>query len=346
MGRRKAPTLLATSLLAGACPGPSHPDQPSGAVAAAPGDADALRADALTHDRFARRTLYTWTTRDQLKEIRRGKRLLLREISPTRGASYVDQVLYGLAQGGDPLAKILWTTTYAKMRFAWHAPWATRLGWEGEDYGRELIRITLEPDAIIVHLSTARGFVGARDLNNQPVPLDKVIATPRRIAAIYFVSEAGAGKHGNFPDPTATYRELVLCNESMIESWVIGGDEIELEAEREAARLEALARHLRSRPGPPPATPPIAAAWARPAPTPEGAYAAALAFANAKYRLDPDALEALAALMRSTPKRAAFTGGTEAVRFPGVGTARGEPRVFDRRSGTYGGGTYAGPGRP
>ena len=341
----KRTVLVASTLIAGAgaSSGPARPAPTSGSRAAVRADADALAADALTHDRYVRRTLYTWTTAAQVKEIRRAKRLLLREESPTRGASYIDQVLAAMT-AVDPLAKLLFSTGYAKMRFAWHAPWATRLGWEGESYGRELVRVTLRSDAIVVALSTGRGFFDARDMENRRIPIDKAIATPRRIAAIYFVSEKGAGRYAMFPEPTETYRELVLCNEAMIESWAIGGEEIEREIEREATALEAFARHLRTRPAlpadiaPPAAWRALAADAARP---PERAYAAALAFANAKYRLDPDALEALAAVMRSTPKRPAVTGGGD-VEFS-VGTARGEPRVRPgKKPGTFGG-TFATP---
>jgi hypothetical protein len=90
-----------------------------------------LARDVVTHDRFARRTLYTWTTKDQIEELRTTRQLLSRDESPAHGASYLDQVLYTLAQRGDPTAALLYTTAFAKMRFAWHAPWATRGGFDG-----------------------------------------------------------------------------------------------------------------------------------------------------------------------------------------------------------------------
>ena len=68
------------------------------------------------------------------------RKLLVRETSPANGASYYEQVVHALAQHGDPIAKLLDTTTFAKSRFAWHKRptitmpvpssfWWTRVRW-------------------------------------------------------------------------------------------------------------------------------------------------------------------------------------------------------------------------
>lgn len=345
MAKRRRTAVVAGSLLAGACGPPAPPRPEPAAVARDPRAAAvaALARDALYHREHGRRTLYTWTTEEQVQELRRARRLLVREESPEHGASYLEQVIHALAERGDPLAALLDSTGYAKMRFAWHAPWATRAGWPGEHYGDRLIRVTLRAQAIVLSISTASGLVEAHDLAGRSIAAADALAAPDRIAAIYFVSDPAAVLPG-LPPAATTYREVALCNEAMIESWATGTPEIARELEANAAALEALARYLRTRePWTEPAPPQVRHAWIEPVPDggPEHAFRAALAFDNRNYRLDPDALEALAKLLRATPMTPAVSGGGDAL-FAGVGVPRPAPRVVPPKkrrvpaSATYG----------
>jgi hypothetical protein len=346
--RRGRTVMVATSLLAAGCNAPTEKPVAVEAtpVERAPSATDAiavLARDAVTHDRFARRTLYTWTTGDQIDELRRSRQLLVRSESPARGATYVEQVLHALAERGDAVATLLDTTTYARSRFAWPSPWATRGGWPGEDYGDHLIRVTLKPDAVVLALSTSTAAFVARDLDNVAVPLADVIAHPERIAAIYFVSDGAAGSR-NLPLTGSVYREYVLCNEAMIAGWSVGTDEIAHELDVEARTLETLVRYVQSSPAPRAFI--TRTAWAavdRRDNRPERAFAAALALDSVRYRLDRDSLAALARMLRDTPKPAAFEGGGTAT-FPGIGPRRSTPRVVPVARGSYGGtfGSYGG----
>ena len=330
--------IVATSLLSG-CGAPAAPElSPQASTPTAPehptGAARAVVDDALYHDRFARRELYTWTTSDQIAELRRGSRLLVRDESPLSGASYLDQVLHALARRGDPVATLLYTTPFANMRFAWHAPWATRFGWSpGEAYGDRLIRVTLKPDAVIVSLSTATGTFAARNLANEPVALPAVLAHPDRIAAIYFVSVAGPAAPG-LVQPKATFREFALCNESMIESWEVGTDRISALVAANAAALDHVVRYLATKPAL--TWNKASLAWPGPAPNPtaELAFAAALAFESPMYRLDADALAAHARALRATPTEAALRGRGTTTYVPGP--ARKPPRIVATTDPTFG----------
>jgi len=343
--RRKRTTILATSLLAG-CGLPAQPETRQHVVEPAQQDpaveaAAALARDALHHDRFARGTLYTWTTGDQIDELRRSKLLLVRDESPVNGASYVDQILYILAQRGEPLAKILYTTPFAKMRFAWHTPWATRAGWPNEQYGDQLVRVTLKAEAIIVSLSTATGTFEARNLLNETIPLASVVAKPERIAAIYFLSDGHVGTAKGLPRPTATFREVALCNESMIESWEVGTARIHDELATNARALDAMVRYLRTMPTAAPTV--VADAWAKATPNagPERAFAAALALDSPRYHLDHLGLAQLADQLRATPTPAPFEG--RGATFT-AGTVRNPPRIVPRKMDTYA--TYYRPVSP
>jgi hypothetical protein len=341
-GMARWPTLIAILLAACGSSSPSTRDEGEAPVVerGRPDPATkanaALAQDALYGGDYARRTLYTWTTREQVDELRKTKQLLVRDESPLHGATYYEQVVHALATRGDAIARLLDTTAFAKSRFAWHAPWATRRGWPGEDYGDQLVQITLRPESYVLALSTRDAAFTATDLKHAPVALADVAAHPERIAAVYFVSDVD-DPAATIPRPSATFREVVVCNESMIESWAVGTDDIASELAREAAALDKLARALHAASAPPD---PIAVAgvWAAAADAkdrrPERAYAAALALDSPNYRLDPDALAALARLLRTTPRPAALTGGGTAM-FPGTGTVRPPPRVVPRSTASY-----------
>ncbi len=307
----KVEALVAGTLLVGGCSEPRPAPAPIAATVPAPtselATAAALWQTPVTSAAFARRTFYTWTTDDQIAELRAGKVLLSREESPEHGASYYEQVVHALA-ARDPLAKLLDTTTFAKSRFAWPAPWATREGWTNEHYGDQLVRVTLRPDAIILALSTATGAFEARSLDGAAAD---PLAHPERIAAVYFAVEPERPFARGIPRNRSAYREYVLCNEAMVQSWTVGTGDIADALAADAAALEALAHFLTTNHAPPELA---------------GQYAAALALDNPNYALAPATLATIARHLRETPKPAPLEGGGHAV-FPGMGTARKPPRV-------------------
>lgn len=260
----KVEALVAGTLLVGGCSEPRPAPAPIAATVPAPtselATAAALWQTPVTSAAFARRTFYTWTTDDQIAELRAGKVLLSREESPEHGASYYEQVVHALA-ARDPLAKLLDTTTFAKSRFAWPAPWATREGWTNEHYGDQLVRVTLRPDAIILALSTATGAFEARSLDGAAAD---PLAHPERIAAVFHV------RTGRDVDPK--FREYIVCNEAMV-TWSIGTPEIRAELVAERALLVALHAQLSSS---------IANSWR-----------VTLAFFSARYRLTAGNLDAI-----------------------------------------------------
>jgi hypothetical protein len=337
MTTRKA--ALATSLLVG-CGSATQP--PSPVVARPDPDpvdrltdlARLLAADAVHHDKFARRTLYSWTTGDQIEDLRRTKRLLVRDESPTNGASFVDQVLYLLSLRGDPVAQKIYTAPFAKMRFAWPSMWATRAGWPNEHYGDHLIRISLKAEAWIAYLSTATGAFVVHDLDHKVIPQDQVLAKPERIAAIYFVSDASVAPAPGIPRPTASFREYAVCNESMIEWYEVGTVRLAGEVDRAIALIDALAKHAgKYRPG----DAPTAGAWhAAPDGSVRGNYRAALALDSWNYRFASDAFVALAAKLRATPKLAdaAAIKGAPSVPFA-AGPTRNPPRIVRAPHDTF-----------
>jgi hypothetical protein len=284
------------------------------AAAASPPTSLAVEARELLapyvviHPKPARRTLYTWTTRDQIDELARDRVLLTRTESPDRGASYYEQRLAMRQAEGDRLAVALHDPAFAKARFAWASPWPTILGWEGEQWGDELISVVLRPQAWIVVFRTARKSFEVIDLDDKPVPLATALANPGRIGAVYFVND----DPGSFV-PRGTYgvmrrmacREYVLCNEKMIESWSARSPVERTALETSARAIDALADWVAEQKKPPAIArldSAALAAWnAQPGADPLETYEASLAMPNEFYQPNGWGLRALAKRLREAP---------------------------------------------
>lgn len=323
---RAAATLeagVAASLVLGklSCPAGSPSPSPQGQAASvtvppAPRESEALpllRKDVVLHTAPARRRLFTWTTRDQIVELARDKVLLTRTVSPIHGPAYYDQVVADRAAAGDALAQKLHTAVFARSRFAWPSPWPTLQGWPGETYGEELIAVALKAEAWTLKLSTSKPGWEAFDLDNRPVAIADVLLHPERIGAVYFVHDSparGYARTNAGPAERAAYREYVLCNEAMIESWSIGDKLNAVTIEASANAMERLAAELPSRAPRPPSVEAwnaevATAVW----PGPEAiaaldqTYEAAISFPNENYLLTPENIRALARRLRGITVR-------------------------------------------
>jgi hypothetical protein len=272
-----------------------------------------VRAQGVFSARAARRTLYTWTTREQIDELLRDRVLLTRSVSPVHGPAFYDQVVSQRAGAGDALAQKLRTPGFARARFAWPVPWATILGWPGETYGDELIEVELKPTAWIAKLVTGKPGWEVVDLDDRPVPLDEALLHAERIGAVYFVHDTpakGYARTSAGPAERAGFREYVLCNESMIASWQVGAPRLAQVIEGSAELVEALRRELPAEPAPQRPVDDwnaavVASVW--PATEVNGslerAYEATLSFPNENYVLTVERLDALARKLRAVVVR-------------------------------------------
>jgi hypothetical protein len=128
---------------------------------------------------------------------------------------------------------------FAKGRYGWPEPWATRMGWPGESYGGNLLRIVLRPEAWLVVI--AHGSLRVLDLQNQPIELATALASPERLGAIlYNKDEFEDGPQcGSFGGGTGGYREFIVGNLAMVEQWSLSTQEIR---DRLSANLAQLTR--------------------------------------------------------------------------------------------------------
>lgn len=307
----------------------------------------ALRRDAVSHDSPPPRVVFTWTTAEQLEALKAGERFLSREESPTRGPSIFDLVVQRLAGAGDPAAGLLREPRFRRARFAWSAAWPTLRGWEGETYGDRLLRVVLRPEALVLRLHARRGFLGAAELSGRAVPITEVTAHPERLAAVLFVQDFGPG-YGSMlgsAAETALYREVVLVNEAMLESWESGTDAIDRELDRSVDLVTAFRGYLAS--GCVRSLPTVSAlaAWglAGDEEDPVRAWYRALSIAGSRYDPSVPVLDALLAALgrvprgspRVTPLPTAAALAAPAVTAPAPAPARRPPpsRPPQRRQG-------------
>jgi hypothetical protein len=190
---------------------PAVPD--AGAVNEDP----SIEALARPYARRDPRVLYTWTTSEQLAELKSGSAVLSRDRSKAQGHANVDHYLslhaYRKSTARTPLAwtaGVLFRAAFARKRFAWTTALGTVRGLGGAPYGTVLMRITLRPEAIHVNV---RGATFAADGKN--LPMSDLARYAPRIGAAFF--------------DTHEYREYIVLNESMIAEIAVGTPEIEKE---------------------------------------------------------------------------------------------------------------------
>ena len=138
------------------------------------------------------------------------------------------------------LAEVLVNQVFVKARFAWTNPWATVLGFPGETYGNQLLRIELKPDAWIARYDAAGGL-RVFDANNEQVPIETALANPERIGAIYYQSQAesNTGYCGTFSRGGVGFREFALGNIDMVERWSLATPEIVERLQSDIDELQA-----------------------------------------------------------------------------------------------------------
>jgi hypothetical protein len=179
----------------------------------------------------ARLDVYLQLTDAEAEELKQ-TRTLLGKPAPVGGVvppltSLLNQLLINASAAQRPLIAEL-AARFKVTRATWPNPWALRLLEHPASEHMNPLRVSFKAEAWIVRILD--GTVAVVDVNNVPLALDAVAATPERIAAIYYVLDdhtPGA--------PTSCEngrRELALGNEAMVEQYSLRTPEI-------LARLDA-----------------------------------------------------------------------------------------------------------
>jgi hypothetical protein len=267
-----------------------------------------MAAFEVRHDDFARRTLYSWTTPDQVRELRENPALLTRAATAEGQPGRAAEVIRAHAQS-DQLAALLAQPRFENKRFGWSNAWATLRGFGGEKYGDHLLRISLREQAWLGRLIVSRDGQlewAFADIHGNAVASADVLGAPERLAAVYFVDLRGAGC-GTLGAIGSAFREYFLCNEAMLESYALYTSEIRDEIARSISALAGLRQalldgHCSSAEY---CWPDVAlaewsaAAAAEPALGPS--YLAALAFPSADYSPTPANIAELVTLLGQLP---------------------------------------------
>jgi hypothetical protein len=246
--------------------------------------------------------VYSWTTPEQIEELRQDPRLLSRTVSPVFGRTAFELALTRhAATTDDPISDLLVRPGFARQRYAWNEPWATSRGLGGEVWGSELLRVELRPESWVGTFDrTASRPWRFVDLAGEPVSQAQVLQHPERIAMVLHNHPPGdlTGALGTYARPMAAFREYVLVNEQMIARWSYGTEEIRTEVAAAARALHDTAPRLPRRLEDPQALlAELPKAWKREAPDlaePVSCWVANLALAGAEYLPSPETAHALA----------------------------------------------------
>lgn len=246
-------SIIDIALTAGAPGGPPVPP----CVPATSTD-PVFKAQVLISRLPAVREFFSWTTDEQAAALRTDRVLFSKSEQEGAGPGYAFTYLSQFASNAQDvqqrdeegeLARLLGNgDLFAKKRYAWSEPWATRMGWPGEEYGNNLLRIVLKPEAWLVVVDN--GELSVFDLDNMPVTLADALAQPERIGAILFVkgaSEGGPGC-GTFSNGSNGYREFILGNLAMVEEWSMGTQQIRDRLQANIADLTRFFGQMRSCP--------------------------------------------------------------------------------------------------
>lgn len=190
----------------------------------------------------AQRVLYSWTTEAQIAELRQNPTLLTRTLTENGDPGTLWTDLQNRATNGSNSARFLVQARYAKSRFGWVSP----VGFahvNGRDfpYGDRLLKITLRPEALV---ALVRDFdILFVDMNNQQVAFEVPNGAPERLGAIFYDNGQACGEF----DAPGTYREYLIPNEAMIESWEVATAAIQATVQQTSKAIDDFDGILTSR---------------------------------------------------------------------------------------------------
>ncbi len=206
--------------------------------------AQTIEQRIVTDDDFARDDLYSWTTRENALALRRERTILVATATSGDGPTPFNRALKTVAKRSDAhgaVASLLREhKNLQRRRYAWTSPFATARPRGKRSYGTHLIRIRLRKEGWTGHFEPGKRkpfrFVNA---SGDAIPLAKVLERPEKIAAIFHTRKP--------PAVPEAFREYVLCNRDMIQSWSIGTKKIAERVRQESTMLRTLALFKRVR---------------------------------------------------------------------------------------------------
>jgi hypothetical protein len=197
----------------------------------------------------ARPELFAWATDEQAAALRADQVLF----PPNAHTDPVAATLQGLTANGDPTGQIatVLSASLGSARVAWPEPWAVRIGPEGEDPGKNLIRIVLKPEAWVAVVEN--GTIEVLDMQNQRVQSADAAAAPERLGAIVHQRDGFEGGPqcllNGVPGGTGVgFREFIVSNLGMVQEWSLGTEQIRAHLQSNIDDLSTFLTRTRSCP--------------------------------------------------------------------------------------------------
>lgn len=267
------------------------------------------------------RALYSWTTLQQAQELLTGVPLLSRTERPGSGPGYaleyVRTVYVPTSDVESSILDVLRSEQFSRARYAWPHAWATRMGWPAtseapaEVYGDQLLEVVVRPEALWIVVGQGPLQVVGQD--GTVLGAETAVAEPDRIVGVFFNNGAALGGatceqcSGSFrrctPErATSAYREFILMNPNMIESWSLGTDAIRSVVRADIQRLTQFFQTTRACPNLEPfeewAGGVVCRSWANTG-TEQGAYEASLALMSPCYQARPAEIAAIVSTLEA-----------------------------------------------
>jgi hypothetical protein len=194
---------------------------------------------ALNSQLPVRKRLLSWTTKTQADKLRRTKTLLSKTAQELENNSIFEETVKNITtyDTAHRIALFLRKAPVNRRRYAFSNALGWSVGVAGKPYGDVLLRVTLRDEAVLLGI----GGPGdpelqpfrAMDLRGVRVPVEELTAHPERIAVVFHEGR----------DPGGIYfREYVLVNEGMVESWAIGTEDVLAELRKSREALERLVK--------------------------------------------------------------------------------------------------------
>lgn len=202
----------------------------------------ALGSQAISNQTPIRDDSYVLLTDSELASFKQTGSLLggAAAATPTPLGNMLNQLSLMASAAQKPLIAAL-AQRFKVTRSTWPNPWALRLLEHPASEHMNPVRISFKPNAWFVRILD--GLPAVLDVNNAPVTLDAAVASPERIAAIYYViNDQTPGASVNCDSGR---RELALGNEAMVESYSAGTPEILARWDADISALSALFRAVR-----------------------------------------------------------------------------------------------------
>ncbi|MBL8950569.1 MAG: hypothetical protein JNK82_07330 [Myxococcaceae bacterium] len=232
--------------------------------------------------------LWTWTTSEQIRGLEKWGLLFTRAERPDVGKGYAFEVLAKWKD--DATAQLLLSERFEKGRFVWSNPWATCLGFGGESYGPELVRIELKPGSVLSRFSSRSGPPEA-------------VNDAARLAGFHFENESADlnGTHCSTFRGDGAWREIYVGDEQRVAGWSRKSRAISARLERDISFLSRLSRDAAGLKVPDVCSwlASVKQAWRGEGSGALAEYARQLAFASPEYRPTPENLRRIIAVLQA-----------------------------------------------